>query len=194
MDVFVDLTTGGLCPGMCPNIVWSGLEHMELVSVSANHVWLSYLDQDSDASEEPIAVCLAFDAFSTKVSLDGARFVATGNVSPLDKQQLAGCHGRSAWQGRLRFAVAVETPCAPAAQARHDRWNKFRAPSLHKVKPKVELCSDDGFDIQTNPVYNSSEEVILEDRKWNDIPAFQHFRGHTFEAEVSKVVMRLVRR
>ena len=51
---------------MCPSIVWSGLEHLELVSVSANHVWLSYLDQDSDASEEPIAVCLAFDAFQPR--------------------------------------------------------------------------------------------------------------------------------
>ena len=33
-----------------------------------------------------------------------------------------------------------------------------------------------------------SEEVILiEERKWNDILACQHFRGHTFEAEVSKL-------
>ena len=29
---------------------------------------------------------------------------------------------------------------------------------------------------------------------WNDIPACQHFRGHTFEAEVSKLVTRLVHR
>ena len=29
-------------------------------------------------------------------------------------------------------------------------------------------------------------------KKWNDIPAEKHFRGHTFEAEVSKLVMRLV--
>ena len=50
--------------------------------------------------------------------------------------------------------------------------------------------------IQTNPVYKKlSEEVIpIEERKWNVIPASKHFRRHTFEAEVSKLVMRLVRR
>ena len=50
------------------------------------------------------------------------------------------------------------------------------------------------FEIQTNPVYNYSEEVIpVEERKWHDIPTYQFFKGHTFEAEVSKLVMRLVR-
>ena len=49
--------------------------------------------------------------------------------------------------------------------------------------------------IQMNPVYDYSQEVIpIEERKWNDTHAFQHFRRHTFEAEVSKLVMRLVRR
>ena len=33
----------------------------------------------------------------------------------------------------------------------------------------------------------------FEERKWNDIFACKHFRGHTFEAEVSLLVMRLVR-
>ena len=48
--------------------------------------------------------------------------------------------------------------------------------------------------IQTNPVDNHSEEVILtEEGKWNDILACQHFRGHTFEPEVSQLVMRLAR-
>ena len=49
--------------------------------------------------------------------------------------------------------------------------------------------------IQTEPVYNFSEKVIpIEESKWNDIPACQQFRGNTLEAEVSKLVMRLVRR
>ena len=50
------------------------------------------------------------------------------------------------------------------------------------------------WEIQTNPVYNCSEEDLLfEERMWNDILACQQFRIHTFEAEVSKLVMRLVR-
>ena len=32
--------------------------------------------------------------------------------------------------------------------------------------------------------------IHVEERKWNDIPAYKHFRGHTFEAQVSKLVMR----
>ena len=44
-------------------------------------------------------------------------------------------------------------------------------------------------------MYNYSEWVFpIEERKWNDIPACQQFRGHAFEAEVSELVMRLVRR
>ena len=42
---------------------------------------------------------------------------------------------------------------------------------------------------------NHSEEVIpTEEKKWNDIFAYQYFKGKTFEAEVSKLVMTLVRR
>ena len=48
--------------------------------------------------------------------------------------------------------------------------------------------------IQTNPVYNYSQEVfLLEVRKWNDILSSQHTRGHDIEALVSKLVLRLVR-
>ena len=49
--------------------------------------------------------------------------------------------------------------------------------------------------IQTNPVNNHSEDIIpIEERKWNDISAYDHFKGNTLETEVSKLVMRLVRR
>ena len=42
---------------------------------------------------------------------------------------------------------------------------------------------------------NCSEQVLpIEERKWNDIPACRQFRGHTFEAEVSKLATRLGRR
>ena len=49
------------------------------------------------------------------------------------------------------------------------------------------------FGIQTNQVYNYSEVIPIEERKWNDIPAYKHFRGNILEAEVSKLVIRLVR-
>ena len=54
--------------------------------------------------------------------------------------------------------------------------------------------SCEAVEIQTNPVYNYSEEVILiEERHWNDIPACQQLRGKNFEAEVSKLGMRWAR-
>ena len=49
--------------------------------------------------------------------------------------------------------------------------------------------------IQTNPVNDHSEEIFpSKERKWNDISASQYFKRNTFEVEVSKLVMRLVRR
>ena len=62
--------------------------------------------------------------------------------------------------------------------------------------PSIEEIHAKQFEIQANQVYNYSEEVILiEERKWNDILAKkQTFRGHTIEAGVSELVMRLVRR
>ena len=74
---------------------------------------------------------------------------------------------------------------------------KEREPGSTKMEPSwsIEETHAMQFEIQTNPVYNYSEEVIpIEQRKWNDSPAYTHFRGHAFEAEVSKLVMRLVRR
>ena len=74
---------------------------------------------------------------------------------------------------------------------------KEREPGSTNMAPScgIEETHAEQFEIQTNPVNKYSEEVVLiEGRKWNDIPACQHFRGHTFEAEVSKLVMRVVRR
>ena len=62
-----------------------------------------------------------------------------------------------------------------------------------KMEPSwsIEETHSKQLKIQTNPVHNCSEEVILiEERKWNDVPACQNVRGHTFQAEVFKLVMR----
>ena len=52
------------------------------------------------------------------------------------------------------------------------------------------------FEIPTNLVYNCSEEYSnwTKDVEWHFILACQQFRGNTFEADVLKLVMRLVRR
>ena len=50
------------------------------------------------------------------------------------------------------------------------------------------------FEIPTNPVYCSKEVILVGKGKWNNIPAYKHFRGRTFEAEVSNLVIRLLRR
>ena len=64
------------------------------------------------------------------------------------------------------------------------RWSNLASRETHATQ----------LEIQPNPVYNYSEEVIpIEERKWNDIPAYKHFRGTTVQAEVSQLVMRLVR-
>ena len=60
--------------------------------------------------------------------------------------------------------------------------------------PGVEETHTKQLKIQTHPVYNCSEEGIpIEEGKWKDILVGQQLRGNTIEAEVSKLVMRLVR-
>ena len=67
------------------------------------------------------------------------------------------------------------------AKERESGSTKMQQPS------SIEETHAKQLKIQTNQVYNYSEEVILVgERKWNDIPACQQFRGNTFEAEVSR--------
>ena len=73
------------------------------------------------------------------------------------------------------------------------------------VAKESELCSTEmeqssieethatQFEIQTIPVYCSKEVIPIEERKRNDVPACKYFKGNTLQAEISKLVMRLVR-
>ena len=45
--------------------------------------------------------------------------------------------------------------------------------------------SREAVKIQTNPVHNYSEVILIDERKWNDTLACQNSKGHTCEAEVS---------
>ena len=59
---------------------------------------------------------------------------------------------------------------------------------------RIEEAHAKQLKIQTNPVNNHSEEVFpIEERRWNHMLACPYFKGHTREAEVSTLVMRLVR-
>ena len=46
----------------------------------------------------------------------------------------------------------------------------------------------------TDPVHFLKEEIPVGERKSNDIPACRSFNGESLSAEISKLVMRLVRR
>ena len=66
--------------------------------------------------------------------------------------------------------------------------------STEMEQSSIEETHEKQFEIQANLVYNNSEEVVLiEERKWNVMLSCKHFGGHPFEAEISKLVMRLVR-
>ena len=74
------------------------------------------------------------------------------------------------------------------------------------VAKESELCSTEmeqsnieethakQFGIQTSHMYYSKEVILIEERKWNGISAYRHFKRNTFQAENAKLVMRLVRR
>ena len=48
--------------------------------------------------------------------------------------------------------------------------------------------------IPAGPVNFVNEEIPVGQRKWNDIPACRSFHGESLSSEISKLVMRLVRR
>ena len=70
---------------------WSGLKHLELMDVSANHLDCCGLEHkgNSDASEGPVARCIEFGTFNHE-SLKGASFIATDDFSPSSEQLLVG--------------------------------------------------------------------------------------------------------
>ena len=49
------------------------------------------------------------------------------------------------------------------------------------------------LEFPTVPMYHSKEVVLVGERKWNNIPAYKSFKGDSVQAEISKLVMRLVR-
>ena len=66
--------------------------------------------------------------------------------------------------------------------------------STEMEQSRIEEAHATQFEIPTNPVYCSKEVVLTEERKWNDIPAYKSFKGDSLQADISKLVMRLVRR
>ena len=48
--------------------------------------------------------------------------------------------------------------------------------------------------VPADPVHFVKETILVGERKWNDILACQFFRGEPLSVEISKLVMRLVRR
>ena len=87
----------------------------------------------------------------------------------------------------------------PRPRVRNYFWKDRFQKKVHFVlqswsNPCIEETHATQFEIQTNPVYYSEEVFPKEERKWNNILAYEHFRGHAFEAELTKLVMRLVRR
>ena len=72
-----------LCPGklsICPNKVWSGLQHLGTYRYVGGPFLIGLRRRR--------AVCSMFGVFNRRLP-QGAWFVATGNLSPLDEQQLA---------------------------------------------------------------------------------------------------------
>ena len=65
--------------------------------------------------------------------------------------------------------------------------------STELEQSRIEETHATQFKIPTNPVYYSKEVIPVGERKWNDIPACMSFKGDPLQAEISKLVMRLVR-
>ena len=58
---------------------------------------------------------------------------------------------------------------------------------------QLQLSHATQFKIPTNPVHYSKEVILVGERKWNDIPACKSLKGDSLQAEISKLVMGLIR-
>ena len=105
------------------------------------------------------------------------------------------CRGKNRYVDELHLNDPDHNPTSSELLLERSVAKESEPCSTEMEQSTIEDTHAKQCEIQTNPLYNYSEEVIpVEERKWNDIPANKHFRGNTFEAEVSKLVMRLVRR
>ena len=110
------------------------------------------------------------------------------------------CRGKNLHVEELHLNDSYHSPTS-SELLEHIEWERSLAKERElgstKMEPSwsLEETHAKQLNILTNPVYNCSEGGIpIEERLWNDIPACQQLRGYTFDAEVSKLVMRLVRR
>ena len=57
---------------------------------------------------------------------------------------------------------------------------------------RIEETHATQFEIPMDPVYHSKEVILVGERKWINIPAYKSLKGDSVQAEVSKLVMKLV--
>ena len=79
----------------------------------------------------------------------------------------------------LLFERSIAKECEPCAE----ELEQSRIEETHAQQSKF----------PTYPVQCAKEEILVGDRKWNVIPACRSFDGDSLSAEISKLVMRLVR-
>ena len=79
----------------------------------------------------------------------------------------------------------------------HGKGNgaKESEPCSAEMEPsRTEETHATQFEIRTNPVYYSKEVILVGERKWNDFSSYKSFKGESLQAEISKLVVRLVLR
>ena len=64
--------------------------------------------------------------------------------------------------------------------------------STEMEQSRIEDTHATQFEIPRNPVYYSKEVILVEGKKWTDIPAYKSSKGDSLQTEISKLVMRLV--
>merc|ERR1711991_17214 len=96
VNKFADLTTSEFVSqytGYKPNNVWSGLKHLGTHGYVGEPL-ADAVDWTTKGAVTPVknqGQCGSCWAFSTTGSLEGAWFIATGDLSPLSEQQLVDC-------------------------------------------------------------------------------------------------------
>ena len=103
------------------------------------------------------------------------------------------CRGRNRYVDESHLRDPGHNPTSSEIRVERLILKESELCSTEMEQSRIEETHATHFGIPTNPVFYSKEVILVGKRKWNDIPAYKSFKGDSLQAEISKLVMGLVR-
>ena len=124
----------------------------------------------------------------------GIEIQSPSTTTPNRTSSVVICRGKNRYVDELHLRDPGHNPTSSELHLVKSVAEESEPCSTEMEQSRIEEIHATQCEIQTNPVYHSKEVILVGERKWNDILAHKSFKGDCLQAEISKLVMRLVRR